>query len=214
MKAILSLLVCFGLVLAVATPVMAQKPSKEEKKRMKEESKMWKSKAKSYGKTPLQLRDDLEALNEQIKQLSDKNKELMTKLSNCNSQVDSLQGALNSKIAELAALEKKYEQLQTAYAGQKNVNTKGIIPGLVYTVQIGAFVHFDINKYLQETENFEGETADGMNKYLLGRFKEVEVAENFKKDIRKMGIRDAWVVPYIDGVRVTHEEAKKYQERG
>lgn len=181
---------------------------------MKQEKKMWKKKAKTYAKTPIQLRDDLENLNEQIKALSEKNKNLMTRVSNCNAQVDSLQGALNSKVAEIASLEKKYDQLQTAYQGQKQVTTKGITPGLVYHVQIGAFVHFDINAYLKETENFEGESTDGMNKYLIGKFKEFDVAENFKKDIRKMGIRDAWIVPYIDGVRVTHEEARKFLDRG
>ena len=35
-------------------------------------------------------------------------------------------------------------------------------------------------------------------------------AEAFKKDIQKMGIKDAWIVPYIDGVRVTMTEAEKF----
>jgi hypothetical protein len=28
-----------------------------------------------------------------------------------------------------------------------------------------------------------------------------------------MGLKDAWVVPYVDGVRVTIEEATEYQQR-
>ena len=62
-------------------------------------------------------------------------------------------------------------------------------------------MHFDINKYLKETENFEGETRDGMNKYTIGAFKEFAIAEGFQKDVKKMGVSDAWVVPFIDGVQ-------------
>ena len=81
----------------------------------------------------------------------------------------------------------------------------------VYKVQLGAFVHFDINQYLKETDkNFEGETQDGMNKYTMGNFRDKDVAESFKKDIQKMGIPDAWIVPHIDGTRVTMEEARQY----
>ena len=125
--------------------------------------------------------------------------------------IDSLQNLVSAKNSELAANKAKYEKLQAAYEAQKNINEKGIIPGLVYKVQIGAFVYFDINKYLKDTEkNFEGETADGMNKYTMGNFRDLDVANQFKKDVQKMGIEDAWVVPYIDGVRVTMEEARNY----
>ncbi len=187
--------------------------TKDDKKKEKMEKKLWGQKAKTYKKAPIQLRDDLENLNKQIKDLSAKNKELMSRISACNSQVDSLNSVLASKVNEIAALTSKYEKLQAAYEAQKNVTEKNILPGLVYKVQIGAFVHFDINKYLKDTDNFEGETKDGMNKYTLGGFKDFEMAEAFQKDIKILGIKDAWVVPFIDGVRVTHDEAKKFLEK-
>jgi hypothetical protein len=28
--------------------------------------------------------------------------------------------------------------------------------------------------------------------------------------LRKIGVKDAWIVPYLDGVRVTMDEAKEY----
>lgn len=213
MKHILTILLALTFVLGATSVTYAQ--SKEEKKQEKAEKKEWKKKAKSYAKSPLSLRDDLGGKDEQIAKLTKDINDLKKKLSGCNSRVDSLQDIVNKKSAELAAMETKYQKLQAAYDAQKNNVEKDIDRGLVYKVQVGAFVHFDINKYLKDTgENFEGENADGMNKYTMGKFKEFALAEAFMKDIKKMGIKDAWVVPLIDGRRVTHEEAKKYQEKG
>ena len=214
---ILTLLLCG--VLAAGSVSYAQsggkKKSKQElkreKKRKKKEKKTWKKRAKQYAKNPLALRDDIGNPKDRIR-------ELEAELSTCNKQsermersLDSLQNLLAAKVAELSAQRAKYEKLEAAYAAQKNINEKGIIPGLVYKVQIGAFVYFDINNYLKDTDrNFEGETADGMNKYTMGNFRDLSVADAFKKDIRKMGIGDAWVVPYIDGLRVTMQEAREY----
>jgi TolA-binding protein len=213
MKNLLSIVLMLALVMGVTTSTFAQ--SKEDKKKEKAEKKEWKKKAKSYSKSPLSLRDDLNGKDEQISKLTKELNDLKKRLSNCNSKVDSLQEIVNKKSAELAALETKYQKLQAAYDAEKNKVEKDIDQGLVYKVQVGAFVHFDINKYLKDTgENFEGETADGMNKYTMGKFKDYTLAEAFMKDIKKMGIKDAWVVPLIDGKRVTHEEAKAYTAKG
>lgn len=205
-----ALMIGFGTV----SQVQAQKKeklSKEEKKKLKEEKKKWKKKAKEYKKEPFSLRDDLEEANKKLRELADKNKQLQAKFARQEAVIDSLQGVINSKVSELAALNAKYEKLQNAYEAQKKINEQSIIPGLVYKVQIGAFVHFDIRSYLKDTgENFEGETQDGMNKYTMGNFREYDVAEAFKKDVQKLGIKDAWIVPYIDGTRVTMAEAKEY----
>lgn len=217
MKRILT--ICMLLFIGIAitgAPVYAQKnkdkkAAKEEKKRLKREAKAWKNRAKNYAKNPLSLRDDLENSNRQIKSLNEKLKECNERFGGMQNAIDSLSNLVSAKNSELAANKAKYSKLEAAYEAQKNINEKGIIPGLVYKVQIGAFVYFDINKYLKDTEkNFEGETADGMNKYTMGNFRDLEVADQFKQDVQKMGIKDAWVVPYIDGVRVTMEEAKKY----
>lgn len=199
------------LIVAGTTNYNYGQTSKEDKKKEKAERKAWKQRAKEYKKDPLALRDELESLQKRISECNDKNKDLQGKYATAQAMIDSLEGALAAKDAQLASLTRKYEQLQTAYEAQKNVNEQGIIPGLVYKVQIGAFVHFDMNKYLQDTDkNFEGETQDGMNKYTMGAFRDMEVAEAFRKDVQLLGIKDAWIVPYIDGTRVTMEEAREY----
>ena len=142
--------------------ILRSKTLQRRKKKEKEEKKQWKKKAKDYAKTPLSLRDDLENANKKLRELSEKNKQLQDKFARQQAIIDSLQNEYNRKVSEIAALNAKYEKLQNAYEAQKKINEKSIIPGLVYKVQLGAFVHFDINKYLKDTgENFEGENQDG-----------------------------------------------------
>lgn len=207
------LFIVFALVLGIglANPAFSQKKSKEERKKEKAEKKLWKKKAKSYAKNPLSLRDDLESANKRLRECSAKNKDLQDQFAALNARVDSVNSILSSREAELAAMSRKYEKLETAYQAQKNVNDKGIKPGLVYRVQVGAYVHFDMNQHLMHTDKtFEGESQEGLNKYMMGNFRDISFAEAFRDDIRKLGIEDAWLVPYIDGTRVTKEEAQAY----
>jgi len=214
MKRFASIVLLMFLAVAFAQPMMAQK-SKDDKKKEKAEAKLWKKKAKTYAKAPLSLRDDLETANKQLKECSDRNKNLQAKFAGLESTIDSLQNILNAKNAEMAALNTKYEKLQAAFEAQKSITVSNIIPGLIYHVQVGAYVHFDMNQHLVQTDKtFEGEAKDGMNKYMMGNFKDLNNAEAFKDDIRKLGIKDAFVVPYIDGTRVTLEEAAKYNGGG
>ena len=78
--------------------------------------------------------------------------------------------------------------------------------GVVFKVQIGAFRNKDLSKYFDNTENFSGETEDGVQKITLGRFSDYWEADTFKKYLREMGVNDAWIVPYKDGVRVAMKD--------
>lgn len=206
------LTIALALVFGFATlNSTAYSQSKDDKKKEKQEKKQWKKKAKDYVKSPLTLKKETENHQKQVTDLTSQNKDLTVKNGQQKISIDSLINIINQRNSEIASLKSKNEKLELALQECKQNSEKQIVKGLVYKVQLGAFVHFDINKYLSETgEMFEGENADGFNKYTVGQFRDYETAENFKKDIRKMGIKDAWVVPVIDGKRVTHDEAKKY----
>ena len=75
--------------------------------------------------------------------------------------------------------------------------------GVVFKVQIGAFRNKDLTKYFDNNPNFSGEVdEDGQKKYTLGYFTDYWEANNFKKYLRKMAVKDAWIVSYKDGERV------------
>ncbi len=192
--------------------VQGYTPDKNKKKKNKAEYKKWKKKAKAFVKNPMALKAKEEGYQRQIEELTQKNNELQEQYNQLQEQYDQLNAELRSKSNQLEICQQEKERLKTAYEAQKQLMKKDAMPGLVYRVQIGAFRYFDLSKYLKHTENFYGETQDGLNKYTIGKFRDYEMAEAFKKDLRRMGIRDAWVVPYIDGVRVTMQEARRYEQ--
>jgi len=54
-----------------------------------------------------------------------------------------------------------------------------------------------------ENPNFGGEKSqDGVNAYTIGLFRDYWEADTFKKYMREMGVKDAWIVPFKDGQRV------------
>jgi cell division septation protein DedD len=79
--------------------------------------------------------------------------------------------------------------------------------GVVFKVQIGAFKNKDLSKYLEASENFSGETDEnGLKRYSLGVFRDYWEADTFKKYLREMGVKDAWIVSFKDGQRVPIKE--------
>ena len=49
---------------------------------------------------------------------------------------------------------------------------------------------------------------DGLYKYTLGAFQDVNQAIGFLEGVRKLGIRDAFLLAYVNGKKVTIEESK------
>ena len=83
--------------------------------------------------------------------------------------------------------------------------------GVHFTVQIGAYQSGDIETLSGQTREevilMEGD-AGGLSKYLIGCFDEYENAALLKKKIKKLGIRDAWVVAYKDGNHVPMQSVR------
>ncbi|MEY4931155.1 MAG: hypothetical protein RI909_1879 [Bacteroidota bacterium] len=168
----------------------------------KKEKKEWKKKAKEYAKNPANLKDFTEAkkvadddnssLKGQVstlnKQVSDKN----ARISELEDQLSSLRGQLASANSELA----KYKEAPAS-------NSMDFSRGVIFKVQIGAFKNKDLSKYFNNNPNFGGEAAEkGEQKFTIGIFRDYWDADKFKKYMREMGVKDAWIVPYKDGLRV------------
>ena len=170
----------------------------------KDEKKEWKTKHKAYKK-------DLEA----FKNLVEEHTALKGEVNNLNGQVSNLQSRLSDKDAEMSDLQTRVQQLEgdiaSARAAQRRAEqalaekppsaSGDWDKGVVFRVQIGAF---EKNKTDMETgsEDAQMEEADGMQKVVLGNFRDYWEADKFKKYLRNMGVKDAWIVPYKDGTRV------------
>lgn len=76
--------------------------------------------------------------------------------------------------------------------------------GVVFRVQIGAYRKRDLSDVLEgnDIQEFDQEQEEDVNKYVLGQFRDYQKANRLKKELRAMGVKDAWIVPFKDGERV------------
>src|SRR5579859_270160 len=169
----------------------------------KAEKKEWKKKAKEYSKNPAGLKSLIEAkqtaetdnstLKGQVSSLNSQVSDKNAKIADLEDQLSKMRGDLTSTKAELAQLK------ETPPAPSPMDFSKGVI----FKVQIGAFKNKDLAKYFDNNPNFGGEaTEKGEQRYTIGVFRDYWEADKFKKYMREMGVKDAWIVPFKDGVRV------------
>lgn len=82
-------------------------------------------------------------------------------------------------------------------------------PEVGFEVQIGAFESFNVQAYESELIRLREIQEDGVSKYVLGTFIRFEDAEAFLRDVKKMGITDAFIAGIVGGRRATVKEARE-----
>lgn len=191
----LTLILTFAMVTAFSINSFAQLSKAEQKE--------WKKKAKEYSKNPEQMKqlvEDNQSLQGQVTSLKTENTALQSRLSDKDAKVSELQDDMAKLRSELSDARAELREAKTQPAASSSGGP--MIDGVVFKVQIGAFRNKDLSKYFENNENFGGESEDGMQKITLGQFRDYWEADTFKKYLREMGVKDAWIVPYKDGVRV------------
>ena len=194
------------LAIVFASPAVAQKKPKKSKEEVAME-KEWAKKLKTL--KPLdykKLLEEKDALSNQVTELESKN--------------SALRSETDSKNAEIAKLKKELEDYNSGMVpGVVNnkdggdttsglTTKRGPSKGVVYKVQIGSFKNKDLTKYFDNNPNFSGDVdSDGTKKYTLGVFKDYWEADKFKKALREMGVKGAWIVAYKNGQRVNVKDA-------
>ena len=172
----------------------------------KEEKKEWKAKYKQY-------KSDLEG----FKELVEENGTLKSQLSSTKKELDGLKSKMSDKDATISDLQDENSRLKSQVAAAQAAASEArsalankpaeqpspmSMDGVVFKVQVGAFEKKDMSKFFDNNPMFSGETEDGMQKITLGFFRDYWEADTFKKYLREMGVKDAWIVPYKDGKRV------------
>jgi hypothetical protein len=188
------LIICLALIFSGAQ-VFAQLSKKEKKE--------WKKKAKEYAKNPANL-----------KQLTEEKQTADNTVTSQKSDISKLQSAVSDKDAKIADLEDQLSKMRSDLTATKAAleQLKSTPPppspmdyskGVVFKVQIGAFKNKDLSKYFENNPNFSGEVKEGEpQKVTIGIFRDYWEADTFKKYLREMGVKDAWIVPFKDNQRV------------
>ncbi|MFZ2906404.1 MAG: Ezrin/radixin/moesin family protein [Cyclobacteriaceae bacterium] len=171
----------------------------------KQEKKEWKKKAKEFKGNPealKQLTEEKQAADAQVVTLNNQVKQLQTSNSDKDARIAELEDQLSQARGELTAARAEIAQLKQAPAA---INPMDFSKGVVFKVQIGAFKNKDLSKYFENNPNFGGEAAGtekAEQRLTIGVFRDYWEADTFKKYMRDMGVKDAWIVPYRDGQRV------------
>lgn len=192
-----SLLIVLVLLMASAFGAQAQMSKQEEKD--------WQKRIKAL--QPEQYKALLEDNKRYQTELAAAKKELSTyddKLDESESRIAKLDGQLESARLELQSANEKLRKASSGAGDGEGIYNE---PGVVFRVQIGALLNKqDLAKYAAGNKNFNAETDNSVQKFTLGVFRDYWQADTFKKYLRKMGVKDAWIVAYKDGKRVPLKE--------
>lgn len=168
----------------------------------KKERKEWKKKAKEYSKNPQNLKqliEDKDAATGQLSSLNQKLADLQSSVGEKDARIAELEDQLSRSRSELTATRAELAQLKESPV----VNPMDFSKGVIFKVQIGAFKNKDLAKYFDNNPNLGGEVKENEpQKITIGIFRDYWEADKFKKYMREMGVKDAWIVPYKDGQRV------------
>ncbi len=194
MKYTLSLIFCLALIFS-ASQSFAQLSKKEKKE--------WKKKAKEYGKNPADLKqliEEKESAQSQLSSLNQKYSDLQASVSDKDARITELEDQLSQARSQLTSTRAELAALKESPAP---ANPMDFSKGVIFKVQIGAFKNKDLQKYFENNPNFGGEVKENEpQKITIGIFRDYWEADKFKKYMREMGVKDAWIVPYRDGQRV------------
>jgi len=161
----------------------------------KQETKEWKKRLKKT--SPQEFKNMVDENTSMRSQVSS----LRSELDNVDDQLAAKDDQINQYAAQAADLR---DQLAKANANANNASSGsgGSINenvGVIFKVQIGAYKEINLSE--DNSSSFNAEKGD-LNKYTIGVFQDYWEADTFKKYIREMGVKDAWIVSYRDGQRV------------
>ncbi len=207
MRILIHLFIAASFLLAGQTQLQAQ-----EEELSKDEKKAWKQQAKEYKRNPAALKElveEHESFQRENRELQLKNTQLEAAMAKHDAEVAQLQQETDRLTSSLAAAQETIMQLRQEREAMASKGTTGnAMQGLVFRVQIGAYEKANLSSSLDNPDdNMDLEMQDGLQKIIIGRFRDYADANEMRKYMQKIGIKDAWVVPYRDGQRITLKEA-------
>ncbi|MBP2831547.1 SPOR domain-containing protein [Aquimarina sp. U1-2] len=113
---------------------------------------------------------------------------------------------LNTKVSELEETVQNLSMNQEV-DGNTAESSGSLNDQIVYAVQIGAFEERNLSLYSENFVNFREIKKEGFNKYAIGNFETLNEAKKFRRELIKMGFRNAFIASYQNDKRIKIEEA-------
>ncbi len=167
------------------------------------ETEKWNKVAEFYLEHPAALKDLTEqyrVFKQRIARLGPEIQKLQISLEYKNRQISALQSEnLKLKAKLPMAYSSKQEE---ARVRQGAVDDSGVW----FKVQIGAFEKEVLSADLITSEELSIEEDGDLKKVMFGKYRDYASAEKSKNRMQALGFKDAWVVTYQDGLRVSRSE--------
>lgn len=146
---------------------------------------------------------NLESKSNDLKKCSTEKDEMQLLINNMSNELNASKAELDS-MKKLLVVQKEQQEKQAMEEANSNpIKEK---TGVYFKVQLGAFNQYRA-KGLGKSE-IETEMVENQIKYVLGYFTKINKAEEFRDELKKLGLADAWIVCYKDGKRISQEAAE------
>ena len=129
-------------------------------------------------------------------------KEQAEKVENLEQKVAELEAKLAEAQQEKEALLQKISDMEEKYQALLDSMPTALPPeGTVYQVQMGYYQQLDLVSFNNKLKVIKAEESQGAKRYVIGYFESPMAAMQFANDMKALGIDDAFVTQYVDGVR-------------
>jgi hypothetical protein len=157
---------------------------------------------KSYLKDPERYYNEKNAMNDRFVALEQET-------NNYKKKAEEVQTELEDKDKIIADLKAENAKLKAtsgngilqARAAAPVVSTGGMVSNSPYKVQIGVYNKFSINQFLNSAKCITTSNVNGNNVYEVAGFNDVNEASMMAQELKRMGLRDAFVTKYVNGSR-------------
>jgi len=169
---------------AFFTNASAQSMTKQERKALKKEIKTYKKNPEKWVRLMNRHKEEVEGLEDEIATL----KIQLAEMEVLRKQNADLQ-------AKLDVMSGKYKDLLNS------MPSTNLPAGTVYQVQMGYYQYLDLASFNNKLKTVKAEEVNGAKRYVIGYFEDVMDAVQFTNDIKALGVTDAFVSQYVNGVR-------------
>lgn len=169
---------------------------------------------KGYLKDPERYYNEKNAMNERFLALEQET-------NNYKKKAEEVQTELEDKdkiIADLKAENAKLKATSNSGFGQARAAAPNVggssSANSPYRVQIGVYNKFSINQFLNSAKCITTSNVNGNNVYEVGGFNDVNEASMMAQELKRMGLRDAFVTKYVNGARDYSFDATRMSSGG
>lgn len=206
---ILTFLFIFSLV-AMSSQSYAQEMTRDEKKELKSQLRYYKRNLETFQ----QLLDEHRLYQKQAEEFERQLNALRASQGQEDDQLARKQQEVADLNQQLMEARTTIQRLQTELASrpetpvtQPPAMQDNYLQGLVFRVQIGAYRKTAAPGQATSTDQMTIESSDGMQKIMIGNFRNYVEAKELADYFKQIGLKDAWVVAYRDGARIPLTEA-------